>query len=164
MTRYTLSLWLFNLYVRYIIQYAGLDKSQARIKIAGRSIKIHRYEDDTTLIAESKKELKSLSMRRGDEKTSLNSTFKKLFTKRYSIFMASSPTTSWHTDDVKVETVTDFIFLGSKITMDLDCSHKIKRHLLLGRKKGYETPAQCIKKQRLTLLQRSVVSKLSFFQ
>ena len=82
MTRYTLSLWLFNLYVRYIIQYAGLDKSQAGIKIAGRSINIHRYEDDTTLIAESKEKLKSLAMRRGDEKTSLNSTFKKLFTKR----------------------------------------------------------------------------------
>ena len=78
--------------------------------------------------------------------------------------MASSPTTSWNTDDVKVETVTDFIFLGSKITMDLDCNHKIKRHLLLGRKKGYEKPAQCIKKQRLTLLQSSVESKLCFFQ
>ena len=114
-------------------------------------------------MAESK-ELKSLSMRRGDEKTSLNSTFKKLFTKRYSTFMASSPTTSWHIDEGEVETVADFIFLGSKITMDLDCSHKIKRHLLLGRKKGYEKPAQCIKKQRLTLLQRSVVSKLWFFQ
>ena len=76
MTRYTLSLWLLNLYVGYIFQCAGLDKSQAGIKIAGRSINIHRYEDDTTLIAESKKELKSLSMRRGDEKTSLNSTFK----------------------------------------------------------------------------------------
>ena len=103
-------------------------------------------------------------MRRGDEKTSLNSTFKKLFTKGYSTFRASGPTTSWHIDEGKVETVADFIFLGSKITMDLDCSHKIKRHLLLGRKKGYEKPAQCIKKQRLTLLQRSVVSKLWFFQ
>ena len=68
MARYTLSLWLFNVYVGYIFQYAGLDKSQARIKIAGRSINIHRYEDNTTLIAENKKELKSLSMRRGDEK------------------------------------------------------------------------------------------------
>jgi len=63
MTRYTLSLWLFNLYVGYIIQYAGLDKSQAAIKIAGRSINIHKYEDDTTIIAESKEELKSLWMR-----------------------------------------------------------------------------------------------------
>ena len=164
MTRYTLSLWLFNLYVRNIIQYAVLDKSQAGIKIAGRSINIHRYEDDTALIAESKEKLKSLMMRWGDEKTSLSSTFKKLFTKRYSTFMASSPTTSWHIDDGKVETVADFIFLGSKITMDLDCSHKIKTHLLLGRKKGYEKPAQSIKKQRLTLLVRSVVSKLWFFQ
>ena len=125
MTRYTLSLWLFNLYVGYIIQYAVLDKSQAGLKIAGRSINIHRYEDNTTLIIESKV-LKSLSMRRGDEKTSLNSTFKKLFTKRYSTFMASSPTTSWHIDEGKVETVADFIYLGSKITMDLDYSHKIK--------------------------------------
>ena len=65
-------------------------------------------------------------MRRGDEKTSLNSAFKKLFTKRYSTFMASSPTTSWHIDEGKVETVADFIYLGSKITMDLDYSHKIK--------------------------------------
>ena len=79
-------------------------------------------------MAESK-ELKSLSMRRGDEKTSLNSTFKKLFTNRPSTFMASSPTTSWHIDDGKVETVADFIFLGSKITMDLDCSHKINLYI-----------------------------------
>ena len=78
--------------------------------------------------------------------------------------MASGPTASWHIDEENVGTVADFIFLGLKITMDLDCSHKIKRHLLLGRKKGYEKPAQCIKKQRLTLLQRSVVSKLWFFQ
>ena len=77
--------------------------------------------------------------------------------------MASSPITSSHIDEGNVEIVADFIFLGLKITMDLDCSHKIKRHLLLGRKKGYEKPAQCIKKQRLTLLQRSVMSKLWFF-
>ena len=159
-----MSLWLFNLYVGYIIQYAGLDKSQVGFKIAGRSINIQKYEYDTTLIAQCKEELKSLSMRRGDAKTSLNSTFKKLFTKRHSTFMASSPTTSWHIHEGKVETVADFIFLGSKITMDLDCSHKIKTHLLLGRKKGYEKLAQCIKKQRLTLLQRSIVSQLWFFQ
>ena len=76
--------------------------------------------------------------------------------------MASSPTTSWHIDEGEVETVADFIFLGFKITMDLDCSHKIKTHLLLGRKKGYEKPEQCIKKQRLILLQRAVVSQLWF--
>ena len=74
--------------------------------------------------------------------------------------MASSLTTSWHIDEEKVEKVADFIYLGSKITMDLDCRHKIKRHLLLGRKKGYEKHAQCIKNQRLTLLQRCVVSEL----
>ena len=163
MTRYTLSLQLCNLYVGYIIQYAGLDKSQAGLKIAGRSINIHRYEDNTTLIIESKV-LKSLSMRRGDEKTSLNSTFKKLFTKRYSTFMACCHSTSWLIDEGKVETMADFIFLGPKTTMDLDCSHKMKRHLLLGRKKSYEKPAQCTKQQRLTLLQRSVLSKLWFFQ
>ena len=79
---------------------------------------------------------------------------------KYSTFMASSPTTSWHIDEEEVETVAYFIFLGSNITMDLDCSHKIKRYLSLGRKKAYEKSAQCVKKQRLTLLQRSVVSKL----
>ena len=74
--------------------------------------------------------------------------------------MATDPTTSWHINEGKVEAVADFIFLGSKITMDLDSSHKIKRHLLLGRKKGYVKTAECIKKQRLTLLQRSLLSKL----
>ena len=155
MTRYTLSLWLCNLYVRYIIQYAVLDKSQAGIKIAGRSINIHRYEDDTALIAESKEKLKSLMMRWGDEKTSLSSTFKKLFTKRYSPFMASSPTTSWHIDDGKVETVADFIFLGSKITMNLDCSHKIKTHLLLEGRKAMKNLHRVLK-SRDTLCYRGL--------
>ena len=82
MTRYTFSLWIFNLYVGYIIQYAGLDKSQAGIKISGRSIITHRYEDNTTLTAGSKIELKSLSMRRGDEETSLRSIFKKTIHKK----------------------------------------------------------------------------------
>ena len=155
MTRYTLSLWLFNLYVRNIIQYAVLDKSQAGIKIAGRSINIHRYEDDTALIAESKEKLKSLMMRWGDEKTSLSSTFKKLFTKRYSTFMASSPTTSWHIDEGNVETVADFIFLGSKITMDLDCSYKIKTHLLLEGRKAMKNLHRVLK-SRDTLCYRGL--------
>ena len=162
MTRYTLSLWLFNLNVSYIIQYAGLDKSQAGIKIAGRSINIHIYKDDTALTAESKKELKSLSMRRGDEETSLNLTFKTTIHKKtlnshgiqFQHFMAYRWGKSGNSGS---------IFLGFKITMDLDCSHKTKIHLLLGRKKGSEKPAQCIKKQRHTLLQRSVESKLWFF-
>ena len=104
-------------------------------------------------MAENKEKLKSLLMR---EKVGLKLNFQR--TK----IMASVPITSnrRQIEGEKVETVADFIFLGSKITMDLDCSHKIKRHLLLGRKKGYEKPSQCIKKQRLTLLQRSVVSKL----
>jgi len=158
------SLWLFNFYIEYIIWYAGLHNSQDGIKIAGRNINIHRYEDNTALIVESKKELKSFLMRRGDAKTGLKHKIKKLFTKIYSTFMASCHTTSWHIDEGEAETVADLIFLGPKTTRDLDCSHKIKRHLLLGRKKGYEKPAQCIKKKRLTLLQRSVVSKLWFFQ
>ena len=159
-----MSLWLFNLYVGYIIQYAGLDKSQVGFKIAGRSINIQKYEYDTTLIAQCKEELKSLSMRRGDAKTSLNSTFKILFTKRHSTLVACYHSMSWLMDEGKVETAADFIFLGPKTTMDLDCSHKMKRHVLLGRKKGYEKPSQCTKKQRLTLLQRAVVSKLRFFR
>ena len=147
MTTCTFSLWLFNFYIGYIIQYAGLHNSQDGIKIAGRNINIHRYEDDIALTAESKEELKSLFIRRGDAKTGLNSTFEKLFTKRYSTFMACCHSTSWLIDEGKVETMADFIFLGPKTTMDLDCSHKMKRHLLLGRKKGYEKPAQCIKNQ-----------------
>ena len=164
MTTCTFSLWLFNFYIGYIIQYAGLHNSQDGIKIAGRNINIHRYEDDIALTAESKEELKSLFIRRGDAKTGLNSTFKKLFTKRYSTFMACCHSTSWLIDEGKVETMADFIFLGPKTTMDLDCSHKMKRHVLLGMKKGYEKPSQCTKKQRLTLLQRAVVSKLRFFR
>ena len=109
---------------------AGLDEAQARIKIARRNINNLRYADDTTLKAESKQELKSLLMKVKDEseKAGLKPHFQK--TK----FMASSPITSWQIDGEMVETVADFIFLGSKITADSDCSHEIKRCLLLGRK------------------------------
>ena len=110
-------------------------------------------------MAESK-ELKSLLMRREDAKTGLKLNIQKTIHKIYSTFMASGQTTSCQIDEGKVETVADIIFLGSKTTMDLYLSHKIKRHLLLGRKKGYEKPGQCIKKQRLTLLPRSLLSKL----
>ena len=126
MPRYTLSFWLFNLYVGYFIQYAGLDKSQAGFKIAGRSINIQKYEYDTTLIAECKKELKSLSIRRGDGKTSLNSTFKKLFTKRHSTFMASSPTTLWHIDEGKLEKVADLFSWAPKSLWTLTAATKLK--------------------------------------
>ena len=109
---------------------AGLDKAQAGIKIAGRNINNLRYAGDTTLMAESEEELKSLLMKvkEESEKARLKLNIQK--TK----IMASGPITSWEIDGETVETVTDFIFGGSKITADGDCSHEIKRHLLLGRK------------------------------
>ena len=109
---------------------AGLDKAQARIKIARRNINNLRYADDTTLMAESKEELKSLLMevKEESEKVGLKLNIQK--TK----IMASGPITSWQIDGGTVETVTDFIFGGSKITVGYACSHEIKRCLLLGRK------------------------------
>ena len=109
---------------------AGLDEAQARIKMAGRNISNLKYADDTTLMAESKKELKSLLMKVKVESEKIGLKFNIQKTK----IMASSPTTSWEIDGETVETVSDFIFLGSKITTDGDCSHEIKRRLLLGRK------------------------------
>ena len=109
---------------------AGLEEAQARIKIAGRNINNLRHADDTTLMAESEEELKSLLMKvkEESEKAGLKLNIQK--TK----IMASSSITSCQIDGEKVEAVTDFIFIGSKITVDSDCSHKIKRCLLLGRK------------------------------
>ena len=109
---------------------AGLEEAQAGIKIAGRNIKNLRYADDTTLMAESEEELKSLLMKvkEESEKVGLKPNIQK--TK----IMASSPITSWQKDGETVETVSDFIFVGSKITAEGDCSHEIKRRLLLGRK------------------------------
>ena len=109
---------------------AMLEEAQAGIKIAGRNINNIRYADDTTLVAESEAELKSLWMKVKEEgeKAGLKLNIQK--TK----IMASGPITSWEMDGETVETVSDFIFLGSKITADGDCSHKIKRRLLLGRK------------------------------
>ena len=129
-----LSPCLFNLYAEYIMRNAGLDEAQAGIKIAGRNIntqmiQIHRwYTDDTTHVAE--RELKSLLMKvkEESEKAGLKLNIQK--TK----VMASGPITSWQIDGETVETVADFIFLGSKITAGGDCSHEIKRCLLLGRK------------------------------
>ena len=107
-----------------------LEDAQAGIKIAGRNINNLRYADDTTLMAKSEKELKSLLMKvkEESEKNWLKTRHSK------SKFMASGPITSWQIDGETMDTVTDFIFLGSKITADGDCSHEIKRHLLLGRK------------------------------
>ena len=109
---------------------AGLEEAQAGIKIAGRNINNLRYADDTTLMAESEEELKSLLMKVKEESLKIGLKLNIQKTK----IMASSPITSWKIDGVTVETVTDFIFLGSKITADGDCSHGIKRCLLLGRK------------------------------
>ena len=109
---------------------AGLEETQAGIKIAGRNINNLRYADNTTLMAESEEELKSLlkKVKEESEKAGLKLNIQK--TK----IMTSSPITSWQTDGKTMETVADFIFLGSKITADGDCSHEIKRYLLLGRK------------------------------
>ena len=126
---------LFNLYAEYIMKNAGLKEAQAGIKIAGRNINKLRYADDTTLMAESEEELKRLLMKvkKESEKVALKLNIQK--TK----IMASGPITSWQIEGETVETVSDFIFLGSKITADGDCSHEIKRRLLLGRK-SYDQP------------------------
>ena len=109
---------------------AGLEEAQAGIKIAGRNINNLRYADDTTLMAESEEELKSLLMKGKEESEKIGLKLNIQKTK----IMASSPITSWQIVGETVETVADFIFLGSKITADGDCSHEIKRCLLLGRK------------------------------
>ena len=124
-----LSPCLFNLYAGYIMRSASLDEAQAGIKTA-RNINNLRYADDTTLMAENEEELKSLLMKvkEESEKAGLKLNIQK------SKIMASGPITSWQTDGETVETVTNFIFLVTKIIVDGDCSHEIKRHLLLGRK------------------------------
>ena len=125
-----LSPCLFNLYAEYIMRNAGLDEAQAAgIKIAGRNINNLRYADDTTLMAESE-ELKSLllKVKEKSEKVGVKLNIQK--TK----IMAPGPITSWQIDEETMEIVTDFIFLGSKITADNDCSHEIKRCLLHRRK------------------------------
>ena len=108
----------------------GLEEAEAGIKIAGRNINSLRHADDTTLMAESEEQLKSLLMKVKEESEKVGSKFNIQKTK----IMASGPITSWEIDGGTVETVSDFIFLGSKISADCDCSHEIKRQLLLGRK------------------------------
>ena len=125
-----LSLCLFNLYAEYIMRNAGLEEAQVGIRIAGRNINNLRYADDTTLMAESEEELKSLLMKAKEESEEVGL---KLHIQKTKI-MASSPTTSWEIDGETGETVSDLILGGSKITADGDCSHEIKRCLLLGRK------------------------------
>ena len=125
-----LSPCLFNLYAEYIMRNAGLEEAQAGSKIAWRNINNLRYADGTTLMAESEEELKSLLMKvkEESEKVALKLNIQK--TK----IMASEPITSWEIDGETVEIVSDFIFSGSKITADGECSHEIKRRLRLGRK------------------------------
>ena len=121
----------------------GLEETQAGIKIAGRNINNLRYADDTTLMAESEEELKRLlvNVKEECEKVGLKLNIQK------AKIMASGPITSWEIGEETVETVSDFILGGSKITADGDCSHEIKRCLLLG-KQSYDQPRQHIKKQR----------------
>ena len=118
---------LFNLYAQFIMRNAGLDGAQVGIKIARRNINNLRYADSTTLMAESEEGLKSLltKVKEESEKVGLKLNIQEMK------IMASGPITSWQTDG---ETMSDFIFGGSKITADGDCSHEIKRHLFLGRK------------------------------
>ena len=124
-----LSPCLFNLYAEYIMKNTGLEEAEAGIKIAGRNINNLRYADDTTLMAESEEELKSLLIKVKEESEKVGL---KLNTRETKI-MTAGPITSWQTDGETVKTMSDFIFLGSKITAGGDCSHEIKRGLLLGR-------------------------------
>ena len=125
-----LSPCLFNLYAEYIMGNPRLDEEQAGIQISRRNINNLRYSDDTTLMAESEEELKSLLMKLKEESEEVGL---KLNIQKMKI-MASGPITSWQIDGETVKTVADFIFLGSKITADGDRSYEIKRRLLLGRK------------------------------
>ena len=134
-----------NVYAEYIMQNAKLDEAQAGIKIAGRNINL-RYADDATLMAESEEELKSLlmSVKEESETPGLKLNIQKTKIK------VSSPITSRQIDGETIETVTDFIFLGSKITADGDCSHEIKRRLLLGRR-GMTNLDSTLKSRDITL-------------
>ena len=135
----------------YIMWNAGLDEAQAGIKTAGRNINNLRYADDNTLTAGSKEELKNLLMKVKEETKTAGL---KLNIQK-TIIMASNPITSWQIDGETVETVTDFIFLDSKITADSDCSHEIKRCLLLGRKTITNLDS-ILKAETLLCQQRSV--------
>ena len=148
----------FNLYTEHMMRYARLDELQAGIKIGGRNINDLRHVDDTTLMAESKEELKSLLMRvkEDSERDGL-----KLHIKNPKI-MASSPITAWQIKVEKVEVVTDFLFLGSKITVDGDCRHKIRRRLLPGRKVMTNLDS-VLKNRDITLLTKVHIVKTVVF-
>ena len=133
---------------------SGLEEAQARIKIAGRNINNLRYADDTTLMAESEEKLKSLLMKVKVEKEKVGLKLNIQKTK----IMASSSITSWQIDGKTMETVTDFIFLGSKITADGDCSHEINRRLFLGRK-AMANLDSILKSRDITLLTKVCLIK-----
>ena len=133
---------------------AGLEEAESGIKIAGRNINNLRYADDTTLMAESEEELKSLWMKVKEESEKVGLKLNIQKTK----IMASGPITSWEIDGETVETVPDFIFWASRITTDGDCSHEIKRCLLIG-KESFDQPRQHIKKQRLYFANKSLSSQ-----
>ena len=137
---------LFNLYAEYILRNAGLEEAQAGIKIVGRNINNLRYAGDTTLMAESEEELKTLlmSMKEESEKVGLKLNIQK--TK----IMGSGPIISWEIDGETVEIVTDFVFGGSQITADGDCKHELNRRLLLGRK-GMTNLDSILKSKDITL-------------
>ena len=137
---------------------ASLDEPQAGIKIAGRNINNLRYADDTTLVAESKEELKNLLRKVKEESENTGLKLNIQVTK----IMASGPIASWQIDGEMKQTVTGFIFLGSKIAADGDGSHEIKRHLLLGRK-AMTNLDSILKSRDITLPTKSVKSKLWFF-
>ena len=149
---------LLNLYAEYIMWNAGLDASQALLKSGRRNINSLRYADDTTLMAESKEELKSFLMKVKEESEKAGLKLKIQKAK----IMASSPTTSWQTDGENVETVSDFIFLGSRINADSKCSHKIKRHLLLERIAMWNLDS-VLKSRDITLLTKVCVVKPMVF-
>ena len=153
-----LSPCLFNLYDEYIMQNARMDEAQAGIKIAGRNINNLRHADDTTFMAESEEELKSflMKMKEESEKVGLKLNIQK--TK----IMASGPLTSWQRNGETMETMTDFIFLGSKITSDGDCSHEIKRHLFLGGKAMTDLDS-ILKSRDITLLTKVHLVKAMVF-
>ena len=149
---------LFNLYAEYIIQNAGQHKSQAGIKIIRRNNNNLRYENDTTLMAESKEELKNLLMKVKEKSVKPGLKFNIQRTE----IIASCPITSWQIEGEKVKTVIDFIFLGSKITVDDDCSHEIKRLLLLKRK-AMTNLDRVLKSRDITLLTEVQIVKTMVF-
>ena len=148
---------LFNLHAEYIMRNAGMEEAQAGIKIAGRNINNLRYADDTILMAENE-ELKSLLMKVKEEAEKVGL---KLSIQKTKI-MASSPITSWQVDGEIMEIVRDFIFLGSKITADGDCSHEIKRRLLHGRK-AMTNLDSILKSRDITLLTKVYIVQAMIF-